>query len=121
MLEWFGANLAKVSPEQVLNGLLASVVIVLGWIGAKAGHKPAPPQVAELAGAVIDHTSVKALIASQDNLAAALRENSEATRDTSKGLPVISTAVQRLVEATDETNDRLEKIKDELIRAPRQR
>lgn len=120
MTDWLTANLPP--TNDILTGLFVGIGTLLGWLGYRKGkNTEAPQKTVELAGAVIDSTDVKALVASHAMLATALRDNTEASRSTAAGIAAIIGEVRRVVDATQETNDRLERIKDELIRSERGR
>lgn len=100
MLDWLKDNI-----EQIGTGLSILAVMVIGTMGRIHGKKGEPPKAVELAGAVIDSTDVKSIVAALNINTASVRENSEVRRE----------GDGRIINQLDEVNDRLEKIKDELL------
>ncbi|MDB6151476.1 MAG: hypothetical protein JWQ44_2924 [Chthoniobacter sp.] len=103
VLDWL-----KDSLPEIGTGALVIVSVTVAAIGRRFGAKAPEQAHVELAGAVIDSSDVKSIVAALNINTAAVKENSEVRRE----------GDGRMIAQLDEANNRLERIKDELIRGP---
>lgn len=120
MLDWLRQIVPDAkSFETVANVLILGFATLLGALAAKKQkNKPKMQdgETVEIAGAVIDSTMATALIAAIETNTKALHERLGVQTDLINHLTALRDEVRSVRYEAKEINDRLERIKDEIIR-----
>ena len=100
-----GAGMLGLTSEQLGTVLMAASLAFLGIIGGQKGRQMAKgkqPEVMEVAGALVSDKAADRIVSALDENTKALNRNSG--------------VCETLHEAVKEVDDRLERLKDEIIR-----
>lgn len=115
MVEWLREIIPDAkSFEIVANVVLAAVALILGAVTAKRvkQKQDTAGDAVEVAGAIVDSTMARALVA-------AIEANTRALDDRMIALNGLANHLKAVKDEIAESNQRLEHIKDELIRHSR--
>lgn len=104
--------------ENVANGLLFIIIGLLSWLGIKKGGervKP-PEQVAEIAGALVDASSIAELVRAIREYGEEQKQSRAQSKDNAKAL---ERAIGSLTKEVEELHTETGRLREEMIRGSR--
>lgn len=117
-MDW--SNVSQV--ENLANGLLVVIIGILTWLGINRGRSPRRSDVAEVAGAIVDNSSIDRLTAAVEAQTTELVAHRVADRDHQTGAKDNAKGIERaligLTKEVEELRDEVRRHGDVLGRRP---
>lgn len=104
----------KIDYTNLANGILVFIIGLLTWLGIRGGRqKAAQPVEAQLAGAIVDSSSVRLLVDAIKEQTSVRQEGQKQAKDNAH---MLARRIEALADGCEEMTSELRSLREEMIR-----